>query len=136
MKWGGSFQNFDFFKIPKILIFSKISKFLIFFLFFFAIAKFFFPKFSIFSKFPKFGPGVADSGLLLTKQSIRRTGAVLNVLQGEEGASTNGKTHSRAVEPYRTGALFTRRRRRLYYSENVYHDARAAESSKVIKYRI
>ena len=79
---------------------------------------------------------VADSGLLLTKQSIRRTGAVLNVLQGEEGASTNGKTHSRAVEPYRTGALFTRRRRRLYYSENVYHDARAADSSKVIKYRI
>ena len=92
----------------------------------------------IFSKFSffLFGPGVADSGLLLTKQSIRRTGAVLNVLQGEEGASTNGKTHSRAVEPYRTGALFTRRRRRLYYSENVYHDARAAESSKVIKYRI
>ena len=70
------------------------------------------------------------------RQSIRRTGAVLNVLQGEEGASTNGKTHSRAVEPYRTGALFTRRRRRLYYSENVYHDARAADSSKVIKYRI
>ena len=57
---------------------------------------FLFSKFSIFSKFPKFGPGVADSGLLLTKQSIRRTGAVLNVLQGEEGASTNGKTHSRA----------------------------------------
>ena len=95
-----------------------------------------FSKFSIFSKFPKFGPGVADSGLLLTKQSIRRTGAVLNVLQGEEGASTNGKTHSRAVEPYRTGALFTRRRRRLYYSENVCHAARAADLSKVIKYRV
>ena len=110
------FKFFDFFKNFKVF-------FLIF-------------KILIFSKFSKFGPDVADSGLLLTKQSIRRTGAVLNVLQGEEGASTNGKTHSRAVEPYRTGALFTRRRRRLYYSENVYHDARAADSSKVIKYRI
>ena len=57
---------------------------------------------------------VAYSGLLLTKQSIRRTGSVLNVLREEEGA-----THSRAVEPYRRGVLFTRRRRRLYYSENV-----------------
>ena len=76
---------------------------------------------------------IADSEFLFSKQPNRRTGVVPNVLLGAEGASTNGKTHSRAVEPYMTGALFTRRRRRLYYSENVCHAARAADSGKVIK---